>query len=80
MITPCAQTLQSLGTFTGASHQEIRCRLHNSNIESRVIYLYDEIMGNEIVMRCDGNRISRKILREVFSVCKHLRTQIWLAS
>jgi len=40
VITPWAQTLQSLGTFTGASHQEVWCRLHNPDIESRVIYLY----------------------------------------
>ena len=40
VITPCVQTLQSLGTFTGASHLEIQCRLHNSDIESRVIYLH----------------------------------------
>ena len=37
--TPCVQTLQSLGTVTGASHQEIRCRLHNPDIESRVMYM-----------------------------------------
>jgi len=40
VITPCVQTLQSLGTFTGASHQGIRYRLHNLDIESRVIYMY----------------------------------------
>ena len=40
VIIPCVQTLQSLGTFTGASHPEIQCRLHNPDIESRVIYLY----------------------------------------
>jgi len=39
VITPCVQTLQSLGTFTGASHQEIQCHLHNPDIESRVMYL-----------------------------------------
>jgi len=38
--TPCVQTLQSLGTIAGAGHQEIRCRLHNPDIESRVIYLH----------------------------------------
>jgi len=37
VITPCVQTLQSLGTVAGASHQEIRCRLHNPDIESRVM-------------------------------------------
>jgi len=37
VITPCVQTLQSLGTVAGASHQEIRCRLHNLDIESRVM-------------------------------------------
>ena len=37
VITPCVQTLQSLGTFTGASHPEIQCRLHNPDIESRVM-------------------------------------------
>jgi len=37
---PCVQTLQSLGTFTGASHPEIQCRLHNQDIKSRVIYLH----------------------------------------
>jgi len=37
--TPCVQTLQSLGTVTGASHQEIQCRLHNPDIESRVMYM-----------------------------------------
>ena len=40
VITPCVQTLQSLGTFTGASHPEIQCRLHNQDIKSRVIYLH----------------------------------------
>ena len=40
VITLCVQTLQSLGTFTGASHPEIQCRLHNLDIESRVIYLH----------------------------------------
>ena len=39
MITPCVQTLQSLGTIAGASHQEIRCHLHNPDIESRVMYM-----------------------------------------
>ena len=37
--TPCVQTLQSLRTVTGASHQEIWCRLHNPDIESRVVYM-----------------------------------------
>ncbi|QCD93298.1 hypothetical protein DEO72_LG5g1371 [Vigna unguiculata] len=37
VITPWVQTLQSLGTIAGASHQEIRCRLHNPDIESRVM-------------------------------------------
>jgi len=37
VIIPCVQTLQSLGTIAGASHQEIRCRLHNPDIESRVM-------------------------------------------
>jgi len=32
-------TLQSLGTVTGARHQEIQCCLHNPDIESRVIYM-----------------------------------------
>ena len=40
VITPCVQTLQSLGTFTGASHPEIQCRLHNPDIESSVIYMH----------------------------------------
>ena len=40
VITPCVQTLQSLGTIAGASHQEIRCRLHNPDIESRVMYMW----------------------------------------
>ena len=39
VITPCVQTLQSLGTVAGASHQEIRCHLHNPHIESRVMYM-----------------------------------------
>ena len=39
VITPCAQTLQSLGTFTGANHQELQCHLHNPDIESRIICL-----------------------------------------
>ena len=33
--TPCVQALQSLGTVTGASHQELQRRLHNPDIESR---------------------------------------------
>jgi len=37
VITPCVQTLQSLGTVAGASYQEIQCRLHNPDIESRVM-------------------------------------------
>ena len=37
VITPCVQTLQSLGTVTSASHQELQCRLHNLDIESRII-------------------------------------------
>jgi len=40
VITPSVQTLQSLGTVTGERHQEIQCRLHNPDIESRVIYMY----------------------------------------
>jgi len=44
VITPCVQTLQSLGTVTGASHQEIRCRLHNPDIESKVMYMILVIM------------------------------------
>jgi len=40
VITLYVQTLQSLRTVTGAHHQEIRCRLHDLDIESRVIYLY----------------------------------------
>ena len=32
--TPCVQTLQSLGTVTGASHQEFQRHLHNPDIES----------------------------------------------
>jgi len=40
VIIPCVQTLQSLGTVTSARHQEIRYRLHNPDIESRVIYMY----------------------------------------
>ena len=39
VITLCVQTLQSLGTVAGASHQEIRCRLYNPDIESRVMYM-----------------------------------------
>ena len=39
MITPCAQTLQSFGIFTGSSHQELQCRLHNSDIKSKIIQL-----------------------------------------
>ncbi|QCD96959.1 hypothetical protein DEO72_LG6g1669 [Vigna unguiculata] len=37
VITPCVQTLQSLGTVAGASHQELQCRLHNPDIESRIL-------------------------------------------
>jgi len=44
VITPCAQTLQSLGTVTGACHQEIQCRLHNPDIQSRVMYLCYVVM------------------------------------
>jgi len=36
---PLCPNLQSLGTVTGASHQEIQCRLHNPDIESRVLYM-----------------------------------------
>ena len=32
--TPCVQTLQSLGTVTGASHQELQRHLHDPDIES----------------------------------------------
>ena len=39
MITPCVQTLQSLGTVAGASHQELQCRLHNPDIESRILII-----------------------------------------
>ena len=39
MITLCVQTLESLRTVTGASHQEIRSRLHNPDIESIVMYM-----------------------------------------
>jgi len=35
--TPCAKTLQSLGTISSASHQELQCRLHNPDIESRTM-------------------------------------------
>ena len=34
------QSQTGRGTVTGARHQKIRCRLHNPDIESRVIYLY----------------------------------------
>ena len=37
VINPCVQTLQSLGTVAGASHQELQCRLHNPDIESRIL-------------------------------------------
>jgi len=40
VITPCAQTLYSLGTVTGASHQELQCLLHNLDVEYRVMYMY----------------------------------------
>jgi len=33
---PCVQTLQSLGTVTGASHQELQRHLHNPDIESMI--------------------------------------------
>ena len=39
VITPCVQTLQSLGIVAGASHQEIRCCLRNPDIEFRVMYM-----------------------------------------
>ena len=39
VITPCVQTLQSLGTVAGASHQELQCRLHNPDIESRILII-----------------------------------------
>ena len=35
--TPCAKTLQSLGTISSASHQELQCHLHNPDIESRMV-------------------------------------------
>ena len=37
--TPCVQTLKSLGIVAGASHQELQCRLHNPDIESRIMQL-----------------------------------------
>ena len=50
MITPCVQTLQSLGIVTGASHQELQCRLHNPDIESRILTIELCIMND--VMLC----------------------------
>jgi len=51
VITPWAQTLQSLGTFTGACHQEIQCRLHNSDIESIVnifVLCYGSLINSDV--------------------------------
>jgi len=46
VITPCVQTLQSLGTVAGASHQELQCRLHNPDIESRILIVDLCVMSN----------------------------------
>jgi len=57
VITPCAQTPQSLGIVTGASHQELQCLLHNLDIESRVMYMYygcDDLNNSD---RCDESLI-----------------------
>jgi len=62
VITPCAQSLQSLGTFTGASHPEIQCRLHNSDVESRVIYLYCVCGG-----LCDSGEKERDCMFSVYN-------------
>jgi len=39
-----------------------------------------DIAWNWIMRRCGWTRISREILREVFSVCKDIKTQFWLVS
>jgi len=53
VITPCAQILQSLGTITGASHQELQCLLHNSDIESRVTNMCCGCGGLNNSDKCD---------------------------
>ena len=62
VITPCVQTLQSLGTIAGASHQEIRCRLHNPDIESRVIYLHCGCGG-----LCDSSENDKDCMISVYN-------------
>jgi len=51
VITPCVHTLQSLGTVTGASHQELQCPLHHPDIESRVVGI---ILYHESLISYDG--------------------------
>ena len=51
VIAPCVHTLQSLGTVTCASHQELQCSLHNPDIESKVMGI---ILYHESLISYDG--------------------------
>jgi len=62
VITHCVQTLQGLGTIIGARHQEIQCRLHNPDIESRVIYLHCVCGG-----LCDSGENERDCMISVYN-------------
>ena len=62
VITPCVQTLQSLGTFTGPSYPEIQCRLHHPDIETKVIYLHCVCGG-----LCDSGENERDCMIYVYN-------------
>ena len=47
------KTLQSSGTVTGASHQELQCLLHNPDIESRVMNMCCGCGGLNNSDKCD---------------------------
>jgi len=66
-------TLQSLGTVTCASHPEIQCRLHNPDIESRVIYLHCGCGG-----LCDSGENEKDCMISVYNWTAWFLNQISL--
>ena len=68
MITPCVQTL---GTVTGASHQELQCRLHNPDIESRILIIDLCVMSdvNDVLHYLSFLSVSLPFLFMLFCSC-----------
>jgi len=47
------KTLQSLGTVSSASHQELQCHLHNPDIESKMVFSVMVGINWMILSLCD---------------------------